>query len=73
MSGFTSTANRCPSLCCLCFRHLNWFLALVFLLPVRDMLSFGLWSWGFFTRRVLWRDSHIHIARDGSVQIVEGA
>jgi ceramide glucosyltransferase len=46
-------------------------LAHAFLLPLRDLLSLGLWSWSLFTRRVQWRDSHFHVAGDGSVQLVE--
>lgn len=37
------------------------------LLPVRDVLSLGLWSWSFATRRVHWRNAHYHVNRDGSV------
>lgn len=36
-------------------------------LPLRDVLSLGLWSWGFVTRRVRWRDDHYRVSRDGSV------
>ena len=36
-------------------------------LPLRDALSVGLWSWGFVTRRVRWRDDHYRVNRDGSV------
>ena len=41
------------------------------LLPLRDLLSLGLWGWSFVTRRVQWRDSHFYIARDGSVRLIE--
>ncbi len=44
----------------------------ILLLPVRDLLSLGLWGWGFVNRRVRWRDSHFDVARDGSAQILEG-
>jgi ceramide glucosyltransferase len=43
----------------------------VLLLPIREILSLGLWVWSFATRRVQWRDHHLHVARDGSVQIIE--
>jgi ceramide glucosyltransferase len=43
----------------------------IFILPLRDILSLGLWSWSFATRRVQWRDCWFHIARDGSVQVIE--
>jgi ceramide glucosyltransferase len=39
----------------------------LFLLPLRDLLSLGLWSWSFITRRVRWRDDHYRVSRDGSV------
>lgn len=45
--------------------------AQVLLLPMRDLLSLGLWGWSFVTRRVHWRDSHFDIARDGSARLVE--
>jgi len=41
------------------------------LLPLRDLLSLGLWGWSFATRRVQWRDSHFYVARDGSVRLIE--
>jgi len=34
-------------------------------LPGRDLLSFGLYAWAFFTRRVDWRGAQLHMARDG--------
>jgi ceramide glucosyltransferase len=34
-------------------------------LPVRDLLSFGLYVGAFFTRRVDWRGAQLHMARDG--------
>ena len=43
----------------------------VILLPLRDLLSLGLWGWSFVTRRVRWRDSHFAIARDGSARLLE--
>jgi ceramide glucosyltransferase len=46
-------------------------LAQVLLLPLRDLLSLGLWGWSFVTRRVRWRDSHFYVARDGSVRLIE--
>jgi ceramide glucosyltransferase len=36
-------------------------------LPLRDVLSLALWSWSFAARRVLWRNEHYHVNRDGSV------
>jgi ceramide glucosyltransferase len=46
-------------------------LAQALLLPLRDLLSLGLWAWSFVTRRVQWRDSHLYVARDGSARLVE--
>jgi ceramide glucosyltransferase len=39
----------------------------VLLLPARDLLTLGLWSWSFATRRVRWRNDDYRVARDGSV------
>jgi ceramide glucosyltransferase len=39
-------------------------------LPLRDLLSLCLWSWGFVTRRVHWRDARLYVTRDGTVQPV---
>jgi ceramide glucosyltransferase len=39
-------------------------------LPLRDLLSLGLWGWSFVTRRVQWRDDQYSVSRDGSVQRV---
>jgi ceramide glucosyltransferase len=36
-------------------------------LPLRDVLNLVLWTWGFATRRVQWRDDHYRVSRDGSV------
>jgi hypothetical protein len=46
-------------------------LAQVLLLPLRDLLSLGLWGWSFVTRRVQWRDSHFYLARDGSARLIQ--
>jgi ceramide glucosyltransferase len=35
-------------------------------LPLRDVLSLGLWGWSYVTRRVHWRDHHYHVSHDGS-------
>ncbi len=45
-------------------------------LPVRDLLSLGLWAWGFLTCRVHWRDDQYVITRGSTAQRVvtlEGA
>jgi len=40
----------------------------LFVLPVRDLLSLGLWAWGFLARRVHWRDDQYVITRSGAAQ-----
>jgi len=40
------------------------------IIPVRDMLSFVLWSLSFLTRRVRWGDDHLQVTSDGSVELV---
>ena len=37
-------------------------------LPISDLLGLALWSWGFATRQVQWRQARYRVARDGSVQ-----
>jgi ceramide glucosyltransferase len=39
-------------------------------LPFRDVLSLGLWVWGFATRRVHWREDRYRVSRDGSAHPV---
>jgi len=51
-------------------RRPNSALAHLFVLPLRDGLSLGLWAWGFVTRRVHWREDRYHVTRDGSAQPV---
>ncbi len=43
----------------------------VILLPLRDLLSLGLWGWSFVTRRVRWRDSHFAVDHDGTARLLE--
>lgn len=40
------------------------------ILPLRDVLSLGLWVWSFATRRVYWREGLYRVTRDGSVQLI---
>ena len=45
-------------------------------LPVRDLLSLGLWAWGFLARRVHWHDDQYVITRGGMARrlvTLEGA
>lgn len=39
-------------------------------LPLRDVLTVGLWVWSFATRRVQWRNDQYRVSRDGSVMPV---
>jgi ceramide glucosyltransferase len=43
----------------------------LFLWPLRDTLSLGLWCWSFVTRRVHWRDDRYRVSRDGTAWRVE--
>lgn len=45
------------------FRH--WLL-----LPVQDLLSFGLWSAGFFGNSIHWRGRHYRLEKDGRFTLV---
>ena len=42
------------------------------ILPLRDTLTFALWSWSFVTRTVRWRDGHFRVTRNGAFQPVMG-
>ena len=39
-------------------------------LPVRDVLSLGLWSWSFAANRVDWRGDRYRVTADGSFQLI---
>ena len=41
------------------------------LVPIRDLLHFGLWVWSFATRRVQWRNDYYQLDRDGAAQHIE--
>jgi ceramide glucosyltransferase len=42
----------------------------LWLLPIRDMLSFGVWCASFFGRRVEWRGKSYRIVEDGKLEPV---
>jgi ceramide glucosyltransferase len=42
--------------------------ASLLLVPIRDLLHFGLWIWSFATRHVQWHNDHYQVGRDGAVQ-----
>ena len=45
--------------------------ASLLLVPMRDLLHFGLWIWSFATRNVRWHNDHFQVNRDGAVQARE--
>ncbi len=45
-------------------------LSQLWVLPLNDLLAFGLWCWGFVSRRVHWRQACYRVARDGSAQLI---
>jgi len=45
----------------------NWWLV-----PVQDLMSFGVWVGGFFGRSISWRGRRYNIQRDGTYADVEG-
>jgi len=47
-------------------------MAVLLLVPFRDLLHFGLFIWSFATRRVQWGDDHYEVRRDGDAQPIEG-
>jgi hypothetical protein len=48
----------------------HWGVGELLALPIRDLLSLGLWAWSFVTRRVQWRDDQYSVSSDGSVRLV---
>jgi ceramide glucosyltransferase len=40
----------------------------LWLVPIGDLLAFGLWCWSFASRRVRWRAGVFAVERDGSMQ-----
>jgi ceramide glucosyltransferase len=40
------------------------------IVPFRDTLTLILWGWSFINRRVRWRNEHLEVTRDGSVELV---
>lgn len=42
----------------------------VLILPLRDTLTFVLWSWSFVTRTVRWRNKHFRVTQHGDFQPV---
>lgn len=40
----------------------------LFLLPLKDILSFGIWLWSFAGRKVLWRGRHYLLQKGGKIE-----
>jgi ceramide glucosyltransferase len=51
-------------------RHSQIPIVQIFLVPVRDFLSLGLWGWSFTTRRVRWRDEEYRVSKDGLALLI---
>jgi ceramide glucosyltransferase len=47
-------------------------MAVLLLVPFRDLLHFGLFIWSFATRRVQWGDDHYEVRPGGDAQPIEG-
>ena len=43
--------------------------SVLLLVPLRDVLHFGLWIWSFATRRVRWGNDRYEVSRDGAAQL----
>jgi ceramide glucosyltransferase len=48
----------------------RWGVGELVAIPIRDLLSLGLWAWSFVTRRVQWRDDQYSVSSDGSARLV---
>jgi ceramide glucosyltransferase len=66
--GVAAAALACRAVLCICAerafqlpRQPYW------LIPSRDLLSFGVYIWSFFGMRVQWRGSRYRVAADGSL------
>jgi ceramide glucosyltransferase len=40
----------------------------LWMLPIHDLLAFGLWCWSFIRPEVTWRDGRYRVERDGSLR-----
>jgi ceramide glucosyltransferase len=52
-------------------RRKSW-LKWLCLLPVRDLLAFGIWAWSFTGRKVFWRGSYYRVDRGGKIRPTAG-
>lgn len=46
------------------FRKYGW------LLPVQDLVSFGVWLWAFFGREIIWRGARFRVGKGGVLELV---
>jgi ceramide glucosyltransferase len=53
--------------CKLVIRRKDW-LKWLPLLPVRDLLAFGIWAWSFAGRRVFWRGAYYQVQPGGKIK-----
>lgn len=51
-------------------RSRQWLKWLV-LVPIKDILGFGIWAWSFTSRNVRWRGSKYRILKDGKLRATE--
>jgi len=58
----------------ICARSLgdSRFLSRAHLLPVRDLLSFGIWAAGYLSRTVCWRGRRLRVGEDGRMVAASG-
>jgi len=50
-------------------RSRQWIKWIVFI-PLKDVLSFGIWVWSFFNRNVYWRGKNYKIIKGGTIREV---
>ena len=48
--------------------HSRQWLKWLVLVPIKDILGFGIWAWSFTSRKVRWRGSLYRILKDGKLQ-----
>jgi len=51
--------------------HSRQWLKWLVLVPIKDILGFGIWAWSFTSRRVRWRGNEYLILKDGKIRQTE--
>ncbi len=51
--------------------HSRQWLKWIVLVPVKDVLGFGIWAWSFTSRKVRWRGNEYRILKDGKLRQTE--